>query len=162
MNKDLLKNRKFQIGAVVVVLVLLVGFMLFKKAVTNSGQAVNNNILPTEAPVATIEASDLGLTLIESTDMRKATMEITKTDDITAVDYQLSYNAQVSGQQIPRGTIGHVDVKTPGQTISQEMLFGTCSDVCHYDTGITDVQLIVKVTKTDGKVYQAQTGVTSK
>jgi hypothetical protein len=62
----------------------------------------------------------------------------------------------VSGQSIPRGTIGHVDVKTPGQTITQKMVFGTCSDVCHYDTGITQVQLIVKVTKTDGKIYQVQ------
>jgi hypothetical protein len=83
-------------------------------------------------------------------------MKITKTDDIASVDYQLTYNALVSGQETQRGTIGHVDVKTPGQPISQEMVFGTCSDVCHYDTGITDVKLVVKVTKTDRKIYQVE------
>ncbi len=41
------------------------------------------------------------------------------------------------------------------------MIFGTCSDVCHYDKDVTDVKLIVKVTKMDGKVYQAETGITS-
>jgi len=40
-------------------------------------------------------------------------MKISKTDDISSLDYQLSYNAEVSGEKVPRGTIGHVDVKTP-------------------------------------------------
>jgi len=36
------------------------------------------------------------------------------------------------------------------------MIFGTCSDVCHYDSGVTDIDLIVKITKTDGKIYQVE------
>jgi len=61
-------------------------------------------------------------------------MTITKTSDIASVDYQLTYTAIVSGQSVARGTIGHVDVKSAGQYITQQMVFGTCSDVCHYDT----------------------------
>lgn len=152
-----LKDKRILIAAGVAVLALVlivVGVVMLSKG-SNSTQTAQNTA-PTEAPVLTLKPSDIGLTLVEAANMQTATMTITKTDDITSVDYQLSYNAEVSGQSIPRGTIGHADVKTPGQAISQKMVFGTCSDVCHYDTGITGVQLIVKVTKTDGKVYQVQ------
>jgi len=153
-----LKDKRVLIaaGVAVVALILIFAgvFMLMKGS--NSAQTAQQAATPTEAPVLSLQPGDIGLTLVEAADMQTATMTITKTGDITSVDYQLSYNALVSGQSIPRGTIGHVDVKTPGQTITQKMVFGTCSDVCHYDTGITQVQLIVKVTKTDGKVYQVQ------
>jgi hypothetical protein len=153
-----LKDKRVLIAAgvaVIALILIVVGvFMLMKGS--NSSQTAQQAATPTEAPVLSLQPGDIGLTLVEAADMQTATMTITKTGDITSVDYQLSYNALVSGQSIPRGTIGHVDVKTPGQTITQKMVFGTCSDVCHYDTGITQVQLIVKVTKTDGKVYQVQ------
>ncbi|PIZ98072.1 MAG: hypothetical protein COX78_03885, partial [Candidatus Levybacteria bacterium CG_4_10_14_0_2_um_filter_35_8] len=55
-----------------------------------------------------------------------------------------------------RGAIGHVDIKEPGQSVNQEIVLGTCSDVCHYDQDVKSVKLVVKVTKTDGKVFQAE------
>lgn len=154
-----LKDKRILVAAGVAVLALvliIVGVVMLTRgsnSAQNSGQSAAQ---PTEVPVLALQPSDIGLTLVEAASMQTATMTITKTSDITSVDYQLSYNAMVSGQSIPRGTIGHVDVKTPGQTITQQMVFGTCSDVCHYDSGITGVQLIVKVTKTDGKIYQVQ------
>ncbi len=139
-------------------MVLVVGILLSMTLLRGSNSSQTGlQAVPTEIPVLTLPASDIGLTLVQAANMQRATMKITKTDDISSVDYQLSYNAMVSGQSIPRGTIGHVDVKIPGQVISQEMVFGTCSDFCHYDTGITDIKLIVKITKTDGKVYQVET-----
>jgi hypothetical protein len=145
-------------GVAIVALILIVGgvFLLTKGLNSSSSQTAQTTPTPTQVPVLTLQPADIGLTLVEAANMQTATMTITKTSDISSVDYQLSYNAMVSGQSIPRGTIGHVDVKTPGQTITQQMVFGTCSDVCHYDTGISDVQLIVKVTKSDGNVYQVQ------
>jgi hypothetical protein len=145
------------IGVAVLALILIVvGVVMLTRGSSSAQNAGQSAAQPTEVPVLALQPSDIGLTLVEAADMQTATMTITKTSDIASVDYQLSYNAMVSGQSIPRGTIGHVDVKTPGQTITQKMVFGTCSDVCHYDTGITQVQLIVKVTKTDGKIYQVQ------
>lgn len=143
-------------GVAIVALILIVGGVFLLTKGSNSSQTAQATPTPTQVPVLTLKPTDIGLTLVEAANMQTATMTITKTSDISSVDYQLSYNAMVSGQSIPRGTIGHVDVKTPGQTINQQMVFGTCSDVCHYDTGISDVQLIVKVTKTDGNVYQVQ------
>lgn len=154
---NILKNRNAVIGLVVaiVLLVLVGGFVLLSGKSSNQAQNTQT-ALPTQVPIPTLSPDSIGLSLTESADMHKATMIITNTTDITSVDYQLSYNAQVSGQDVPRGTIGHVDVKTPGQTISQDMVLGTCSDVCHYDTGITGLKIIVKVTKSDGKVYQVE------
>ncbi|HUD09965.1 MAG TPA: hypothetical protein VMR77_04170 [Patescibacteria group bacterium] len=152
-----LKDKRILIAAGVAALALVlivVGVLML--TLKGSNNVSNQAAAPTEVPVLTLQPGDIGLTLVEAANMQTATMTITKTEDITSVDYQLSYNAEVSGQSIPRGTIGHVDVKTPGQTITQKMVFGTCSDVCHYDIGITAVQLIVKVTKTDGKIYQVQ------
>jgi len=153
--KSLLKDKRVLIaGGVVLVLVVLIGgfLLLSGKSANNSGLSAS----PTQVPILSLSPDDIGLTLVASSDLHKATMKITKTQDINSLDYQLSYNANVSGQEVARGTIGHVDVKTKGQPITQDMAFGTCSDVCHYDTGISDVKLIVKVTKTDGKVYQVE------
>ena len=157
-----LKDKRILAAAVVAVVALIlivVGVFMLMRSSSSSQSAQPQAAAPTEVPVLSLQPSDIGLTLVEAASMQTATMTISKTDDIASVDYQLSYNAVVSGQSVPRGTIGHVDVKTPGQAISQKMVFGTCSDVCHYDTGITGVQLVVKVTKTDGKIYQVQLSV---
>jgi hypothetical protein len=155
-----LKDKRILVAAgvaVIALILIVVGvFMLTRGLASNNTTSNSSMAEPTQVPVLSLQPADIGLTLVEAASMETATMTITKTGDIASIDYQLSYNALVSGQNIPRGTIGHVDVKTPGQIISQQMVFGTCSDVCHYDTGITGVQLIVKVTKTDGKVYQVQ------
>jgi hypothetical protein len=155
--QKLLKNPKVMIAAGIVVLVLVVGLVLVVM-MGKSNQAANQaaNAQPTQIPVLTLQPSDIGLAFAPDANMQRGTMTITKTMDIASVDYQLTYTAIVSGAPVARGTIGHVDVKSPGQEISQAMVFGTCSDVCHYDTGITGVTLIVKVTKTDGKIYQVQ------
>jgi hypothetical protein len=155
--QKLLKNPKALITAGIVVLVLIVGLVLvvmMGKSNQTSNQAANAQ--PTQVPVLTLQPSDIGLSFSPDASMQRGTMTITKATDIASVDYQLTYTAMVSGQPVARGTIGHVDVKSPGQEISQAMVFGTCSDVCHYDTGITNATLIVKVTKTDGKIYQVQ------
>jgi len=159
--KELLRNRKVVISAGIVAVILIFGIIFVFTRSSSQTQNQGANAEPTQIPVLTLQPADIGLTLTAASNMQRATMKITKTSDITSVDYQLTYNALVSGQQTSRGTIGHVDVKNPGQTISQEMVFGTCSDVCHYDSGITDIKLIVKVTKTDGKIYQIEQALAS-
>jgi len=155
--QDLLKNKMVLIAAGVVVVILILGVVAMLVLGKGSNNAANQTSNQDQtAPVLTLQPADIGLAFVPASDMQRGTMTITKTSDISSVDYQLTYTAIVSGQPVARGTIGHADVKTPGQEITQQMVFGTCSDVCHYDTGITDVKLIIKVTKTDGKVYQVE------
>jgi len=154
--QKLLKNPKVMIAVGIVVLVLVVGLVLVVIMGKSNSANQTANAQPTQVPVLTLKPSDIGLAFAPDANLQRGTMTITKTSDIASVDYQLTYTAVVSGQPVARGTIGHVDVKTPGKEISQAMVFGTCSDVCHYDTGITDVTLIVKVTKTNGSIYQVE------
>jgi hypothetical protein len=133
----------------------LVAFLMLGKGSNTTGNPTANQE-NTQAPILTLRPTDIGLAFEPDANMQKGTMTISKTSDIASVDYQLTYTAIVTGEPVARGTIGNVVVKNKGQAITQQMTFGTCSDVCHYDTGITDVKLIVKVTKTDGKVYQVE------
>jgi hypothetical protein len=159
--QELLKNKKAVIAAGIVVLILIFGLVLFLVSSKGSNSTTDQtaNVGPAQIPILILQPADIGLSFVPDSNMQKGTMTITKTSDITSVDYQLTYTAIVTGEPVARGTIGHVDVKTKGQEISQQMVFGTCSDVCHYDNGIADVKLIVKVTKTGGKIYQAELSV---
>lgn len=145
----MLKNNKYTfIGLAVLVILLIVGgvYLITKKSATKPV------VQTQEQEILTLTPEDIGLELSMSADEKSVVLEIGKTDDISSIDYELSYS---SAGDIPRGAIGHVDVVT-GERIIKEITLGTCSDVCHYDKGVKDVKIIVKVTKTDGSVYQVE------
>ncbi len=154
-----LKNKTLLIAlAVVVVLVVLGGAFFFISSSKSQPQQQQAAVtpMPTDTPVPSIDPSSLGITLTEGPGDKVVTLKISQTQDLTAVSYELSYNATVNGEQVARGAIGDITIKSPGSPVSQDITLGTCSDVCHYDTGITDIKLTLKITKTDGKAYQAE------
>ena len=144
-----MKNKNLIIGLVVLVIVLVGGYFLFVKK--SAQQTEPTAAVPAQEEVMALTSQDIGLTLTASVDKHKVTMEVAKTSDLTSLDYELAYT---STGGIPRGVLGNIDAtKTKGATIKKDMLLGTCSDVCHYDQGVTSVNLTLKVTKTDGKIY---------
>ncbi|MFH1186684.1 MAG: hypothetical protein V1697_00760 [Candidatus Levyibacteriota bacterium] len=145
-------NKKVLIPLIAIVIVILVGGGIYLSNQRNNSDSLPS-IEPTIEVIPTIIPEDIGLTLSPGVDGKRVYMEIANTNDITSVDYELSYT---STDDIPRGAIGHIDIKNPGQKLKQEIILGTCSDVCHYDKDIRDIKLVVKITKTDGKVYQAE------
>ncbi|MGH7245744.1 MAG: hypothetical protein ACREGI_02300 [Candidatus Levyibacteriota bacterium] len=149
------KNMLYVGGAVVVLLIVIVGVFFFvnKKAATPTTPTADDQqqIVPTLSP------NDLGLTLSPSRGGKSVTMKITNVNGISAIDYELSYTSQGN---IPRGAIGHIDVKPTDTILTQEMVLGTCSDVCHYDTDVTGVKLVLKVTKSDNKLYSVEQDLT--
>ncbi len=147
--KNILKEKKVLVGIVAVVLaVLIVGgiFILSSKKASNSAQQTSQ-----EEQVLTLSPDDIGLSLTLQPDGKKIIMEVGKIEGITSFEYQLLYNSK---GDVPRGVIGTIDVK--GDTIKKEIVLGTCSDVCHYDEDVSDIKIIVKVVKTDGKTYQVE------
>lgn len=151
MNKDLLKNRQFQIVVGIAVLILVFGFLMFKNITSNTQQSVNNNVLPTEVPIPTITADQLGLMLEAGPAKKTIIVTVTNTDGISEIAYELSY---ISKGDIPRGAIGQMDLtRTPSV---KEVTLGTCSDTCHYDTEVSDIKIILKITKDDGSVFQSE------
>lgn len=146
-----MKNRNLIIGIVLAVLLLGGGFyFLSQKKAPETETAVFG---PTEAPVLSLTPEDIGLTLTSTIGNRKVILGVSKTQDIASLDYELSY---LSKGDIPRGAIGHVDITTKGAPISKEIILGTCSDTCHYDEGVTSVTVLLKITKTDDKIYQVE------
>ncbi|OGH24813.1 MAG: hypothetical protein A3B47_00155 [Candidatus Levybacteria bacterium RIFCSPLOWO2_01_FULL_39_24] len=145
-----MKNKKIITFLVVGVIVLLVGGFLVlsdKKAPAPIIQ------IPPEEIISMMKPEEIGLTLTASSDNKKVILEVENTNGITGLDYELSYTSKGN---IPRGVIGHIDIKQAGRKILQEITLGTCSDVCHYDEGVSNIKLILKVAKTDGTVGQVE------
>lgn len=146
------KNLLIAIAVVCIVIILAAGafFILKKGTKQQSGVVAQQNQV-----ISTLNPSDIGLklSLIQSGKFAQhgIEMDITKISDITSVDYELDYTSQGG---IPRGAIGHIDVKPTDSQITQQLPFGTCSDVCHFDQGISGVKLTLKITKKDGSAYQ--------
>jgi len=152
-----MKNKNLIIAIAVTLFLLIIGggaFLLSGKKT----EKLKSTSLEAEEQINKISADEIGLNLSMGRDGKRVILEVKKTDDIDLLDYQLSYNSK---DNIPRGAIGHIDVKSKGQPIKKEIVLGTCSDVCHYDEDVTDIKLILKITKTDGKIYQAETSLKS-
>lgn len=133
-------------------LIILIGigaFVFFNKSSAPAPVAQT----PSEETVLTIKPEEIGLSLAASADSKKVILQVSNTAGISGLDYELSYTSK---GDIPRGVIGHIDVKQAGKKVIQEITLGTCSDVCHYDQDVSNIKLILKVTKTDGTTSQAQ------
>lgn len=109
--------------------------------------------VPVEEQVSIIKPEDIGLILTASADNRKVILEVKNTEGLAGLDYELSY---ISKGDIPRGVIGHIEIKEEGKPVKQEIDLGTCSDVCHYDEDVADIKLILKIAKTDGTTSQTE------
>ncbi len=143
-----MKNNRNLIIVGLIVLLLLIGGGVFL--------ATKKSAKPSAAPtqqeeILTLSPEDIGLSLTMGNDGQRVIMEITKIEELASIEYQLSYTSK---GDIPRGAIGTAEVK--GNLIKKEIILGTCSDVCHYDQDVSDIKLILKVTKADGKIYQVE------
>lgn len=145
-----MKNQKLLIGgAIALIAIVAIGFFIISGKKTSPP----TQIPQTEDTVSTIPPEEIGLSLSTTSDNRKVILEISKTEGLSGIDYELSYTAK---GDIPRGIIGHIDIKTPGKVITQEIVLGTCSDVCHYDEDVSNIKIVLKVAKTDGTVGQVE------
>lgn len=148
--KDLLKDKRLVLisGVVLVLAVLGLGFFLLSNRTTD-GQ--NTDTVPTEIPIPTITAEEIDLTLEAGPLGRTVIVTVGNPEGITAIEYELSYTSE---GDVPRGAIGQIDVNK--KPVRAEITLGTCSDTCHYDKGVANIKLILKITKEDGNVYQAE------
>ncbi len=146
-----MKNKNLVIFLVIGVIVLVGGFLVLSSS--KKAAPVQVDQTPTEEKVTTIKPEDIGLSLTASLDKKKVILQVANTSGISGLEYQLSY---VSKGDIPRGVLGHIDIKIPGKSVTQEITLGTCSDVCHYDQDVKDIKLILKVAKTDGTASQVE------
>ena len=145
-------NNKKLITILVIGLVVLVGGGLLVLPSNKKAEPVVEQA-PMDEQITIMRPEDIGLTLTVSSDNRKVIFEVKNTEGLASLDYELSYTSKGG---IPRGAIGHIDIKQEGKSVKQEIPLGTCSDVCHYDEDVSDIKLILKVAKTDGTTSQVE------
>ncbi|MGH7204238.1 MAG: hypothetical protein ACREHC_07380 [Candidatus Levyibacteriota bacterium] len=157
----MLRNRSVQIAlGVIILLVIGVGgyfIVAGSKAKPVEDQTVDENLIQTLSP------KDIGLTLEPSSDKKKVKFKIAKASDIKSVEYELTYEADSTKQEISdggdarvqRGITGEANVDGAATYESDYLILGSQSaTVVRYDTGVKSVKLTLKVTKSNNKVYQ--------
>ncbi len=151
----MLKNKlTLVVAAVVVVLIAVVSVsMLSQKRTAAPTQAASQ-----AQQVLALSPEAVGLDIAFRSDNKAMKFTLNNASDITAAEYQISYTKDVKGSQVPEGLIGTVDV-TPGNKTAGigYREFGTCSSgICRYDNVVSSIKLTLKVSKTDGKIYQVE------
>ena len=160
----MLKNRNTQIVLIVILLVIFSvgGYFLFSggnKQKQTADDTVNENLVQTLSP------KDIGLKLQAGPDNNKIKFSIENASGIKSVDYELIYEADSTAQErkdggdarVQRGITGHADVNGKGSYTSDWLILGSQSaNVVRYDTGVNGVNITLKITKTNGQVYQVE------
>lgn len=158
------KNIVIVLAVVVILAVLGGGYFLFAKKSSSSSK---NQTQQTQDSMnaQTLDPDAIGLSLSATPGNKKIQFKISKLSGITAIEYELTYQANATAQekaegsdaQVQRGITGDAKINSGDSSYSSPSLdLGTCSSgTCHYDTGVTSVDLVLKVTK-DGKVYQVE------
>ncbi len=141
-------------GGVLLIFLIAAGYYFFL-AKKPSPQASTPVPGQAEEVIPTIAPDELGLTFVARSDGKAVKFEIAHANDIASVDYEVSY---LTAGEIPRGVLGSITKKKEEETIAIDyQVLGSCSSgKCKYDTGVTSVKLVLKITKSDGKVYQAE------
>ena len=103
-----------------------------------------------------------------SLEMRASAAAKMSTKGIKHVEYEITYDAdskdpesKKDGVKVSRGFNDEKDITDDSAKFSsKEYFLGTCSSgTCISDTGVTSIKTTVKITKTDGKVYQSNASI---
>lgn len=169
VNNEDMKNKNLLYALVgILVLVLLVGGGFY--FLNSRNQSDNEDeISEFEEDYPELSPDEIGLTMEARSDGRAVRFAIGKASDIESIEYDLSYEADLSdaeaaeggeGGRIQRGVTGEDTVT--GDTYESEYLdLGSCSSGrCRYDTGVEEVTLVLKITKKDGNIYQVTDSLT--
>ena len=163
----MMKNKKIVGGAVafIVVFLILVGLVFMKiNNPTPEGPTLTQDEM---TPVEKMSPEDIGLTL-DVPQGKYFQLTVSKLDGIEKLDWEFSYDADVAkdpdfpnadteGQKIGQSAEGHATKAdfTSDTYTSLKRELGSCSkNICRFDTGVEKIDLVMKVTKSDGKVYQ--------
>jgi hypothetical protein len=158
------KKRNTQIILGIVVVVIIGGGGFFLAASKNNQTAQPQTVV--DNSVQSISPGAIGLKLEASSDNHKVRFSIASASDIQSIEYELTYNANSTAQeqsegaeaQVQRGITGTANIKAGSNNYqSSWLILGSQSaNVVRYDTGVTGVSITLKITKTNGKVYQVQ------
>lgn len=155
---EYLKNKKVLAAvAVFLVLVVLGGIFFISRNQNISSQDADIRDGITDSGLPSLDPSDIGMVVTLRPDGKALMFELTKTFDINSVEYTIEYEKEIEGERVPEGIFGLMNIAEDGITKTDYREFGTCSSGrCRYDNVVSDITIILKVTKKDGKEYQVE------
>lgn len=136
----------------VVVVLLIGGFIIYKSQSGKTSTIVEEVPTPTEA-LPTIN-SDTKVDLTFGPNNQSVAIQISGIEsDVESVEYELTY---ITGSGLPRGVLGKITVNGQKEISRNDIVLGTCSSgKCVYDTGVKSVDLSLKFnTASSSKVFQ--------
>jgi hypothetical protein len=142
------------LGILLLAIVIGIAVFVFSSGQDNASTTQPGGETNETTQLRTLMPEDIGLTLVPTRSGKALTMNIEKLSGIKSIEYELTY---LSKGDIPRGAIGNLPVKPSDTLLQQEIILGTCSNVCKYDEGVRDIRLVLKINKTDGAVYSLST-----
>lgn len=150
---EFIKKNKVLFIVLAVVLVFAAGGLYF---LTGSAKKEVKTPTTEEIQAKSINPEEIGLVLTPKADKKAVVMEITKLEGIQSVEYEVSYDAEVTDEgqttDVPRGAVGSpIQVKSTDSSIKREITLGTCSaNVCKYDKVTSSIKFVIKVTFKNG------------
>lgn len=137
------------VGAVIIVVGVAI-FMFIQN--TKKAKEASGPTPTVEEEAVSMNPEDIGLVLTPNKDNTEVNMKINDVSKFTTFDYEMSYDAEVDGEVVPRGALGSGEVKDGESSISRDITIGTCSaGKCKYDKGVSKISFTIKLTLKDGK-----------
>lgn len=145
------QNKKMLMVAAVVLLVFGVGFFLVRGNGSNKAdEEANEEVLPDIEVLPTV-ADTVKVKITSDAKKQEASLSVTGVPEGTeSIEYELSYDADIDGEKVPKGVIGTIefDGKEP---VKRQITLGTCSSgTCKYDKGIASIKASLKFTGSYG------------
>lgn len=155
----MMKNQKLLI--IVGVVVLLLGLGTFFVLNGRSEEPEDNGYVE---EVITLTPEEIGLEMVASASNQQVKFIINKVEGIESFEYELSYEADVpkgyqgEEEKISRGVAGEEEIESGSDKFESKFLdLGSASSgTFRPDIGVEKVNLLLKLNKTDGKVYQVE------
>ncbi len=154
-----MKNQKFLI--IIGVVVLLLGLGTFYVLNGRSEEPTDEGYVE---EILTLSPEDIGLEMVASASNQQVKFIINKVEGIESLEYELSYEADVppgyqgEEEKISRGVAGEEEIEAGEEKFESKFLdLGSASSgTFRPDIGVEKVNLLLKLNKTDGKVYQVE------
>jgi hypothetical protein len=139
------KNKNMLIVVVVLILLAGVGFFMMNGRSGNQGtKDADEEVLPDVEVLPTV-ADTVKVDITADAKKQEASVSVKGVPKGTeSIEYELSYDAEVDGEKVPKGVIGTIefDGKEP---VQRKVTLGTCSSgTCKYDKGITSIKASLK------------------
>jgi hypothetical protein len=151
----------FPIIGSLIILIVVVGFFVISSSQSKSSEV---NVKTIEETISKLSPGEIGLEMIARADKKAVKLRLNKASDIAKIEFDLVYEADLAGGtesegegRITRNVTDEllINGKSPFETKFYDL--GSCSsNRCRYDTGVTEVQVVMKVTKINGKIYQVE------